>query len=381
MRQSGGTASAILDGVSTLSDLAVLVGVTIVFVAGAALIGYGVARYLARMACVSAAVAALPTGIFAIVLVNGGTAVFYSGRLSVIVPLACLVLAGGGLVAVLVDLRRARTLRPGGDLLAGAIAIGGACALHMWQIRAIFGFGTLATVSWNNDVLSYAYAARHLSDLGAGSAGWIIGYDAGAAARGDVLGAYGLLVPSATLVGDSMRATMPVMCVAVAAISAAVFVLLRQILGGGRVIPLFASLITIVGYPATYDAYQYFLSEKAAIAITLISLAGLIGLRCRVRIVLRQVLAIVAHACLSTGRAASGRCGSCGRGVVCRARHALQRVEDVVSRVVRPLRNGSRARMSGAVLAREDRACPLPSQSCRGMADADVIPSRVTGAA
>ncbi len=278
---------------SGASDLVVFVGVVLVLITVAMLIGYGVSRHVMRLAYDVSLLIALPTGVLVVALIGGGAAVAYGGPLGSALPIVCAALALGGLLTFGVDaVGRRVTLHSG--VVASFCVIFGAAALYAWQMKAVFGFGALATVSWNNDVLSYAYAARHLADFGSGSSGWILGYDAGAAARGDVIGAYGLLVPSASLAGDSMRAALPVMCVTTAAIAAGIFGVVRLSLRGGLFIPGLAALLTVVGYPATYDAYQYFLSEKIAIGVTAVSIAGIMCIRGVVWLALWQAFVTIA---------------------------------------------------------------------------------------
>lgn len=211
-------------------------------------------------------------GCAALVTVTGLTAVYVSRPLGGLIVGEVTVLAALGCAVLIRDIRRGS--RPFQLERIDAIGIA-ACALLIsaWSIRWIFGFGPLSTAAWNNDVLSYAYNARLIQELGLGSHGWIIGFDAGSATRGDVLGAYTALVPFGVLFGDSLHATMPVMSGVTAVIAAGSYVILRRLLGAGRGVAGIGSLVFLVGFPATYDAYQFFFSERLAIAIVIASVA------------------------------------------------------------------------------------------------------------
>jgi hypothetical protein len=144
--------------------------------------------------------------------------------------------------------------------------------ISILNVRTAFGSGPLAVVSWNNDVLSYAYNARHLAELGRGSPGWIAGFDVGAAAKWDVIGAFGLLVPFGYVAGDSLRATLPVMAALTIAVAMAGFLIIRVYFKGPDAVAAIGSLVFAVGFPMSYNAYQYFLAERLAIVVILAAL-------------------------------------------------------------------------------------------------------------
>lgn len=280
---------------TAIADLAAFAGATAGLLLLTMAAGYCAVRHLLRLSASATLASSLPAGVLSFVVIGGGAAIAYRGPLGLAVPLACCLLAAAGAVTAAFDLRRRGVVAfLGANRLGLPVTIVGACALYAWQMRAVFGFGPLATVSWNNDVLAYAYSARHLAELGSGSAGWIIGYDAGAAARGDVIGAYGVVITSGAVLGDPMRSALPLMCVAVAAIAASAFCVVSVLLPRRSGVAALAGLITTAGFAATYDAYQYFLSEKIAISITMVSLAAIAAARGCIRIAVWQALVVAA---------------------------------------------------------------------------------------
>ncbi len=267
-------------GVNAASDATTFVLTTLVFITAAGLAGYGPIRALFGPPTWLSVFASPPLGMVAVVSVCGLTAIYYPYALGVVVPLLCLLLIAIGITVMARDaLRRSHRLRRSSDLWCGLLVLVSAVALGAWQIHAVFGLGPLATVSMNNDLLSYAYMGRHLADFGTGQPGWIVGFDAGSFIRSDVIGAIVILIPTGLLAGDTMHATMPLMSAVTSMVALAGFVLLRQILQRRAFLAATAGVLMVTGYAATYNSYQYFLAEKIGILILLVSATTIIASR------------------------------------------------------------------------------------------------------
>jgi hypothetical protein len=237
-----------------------------------ALVGYFPTRLFAGSATALVALTAIPVGVVMVVAVGGAIVVYFDGPLGVLVPTVFAVLCGAGLAMLLRDIvRKQSPFRPLPEFLTGTAVLLVAIVAAAWQVHAVFGYGPLATVSWNNDVLSYAYMARHIAEFGTSQPGWIQGFNAGPAARSDVPGAFVLLSGLAPIFGDTMRVTLPLMAALTAVVAICGYLLVRGIAGSGRIAAAFIGVTCVVSFPATYDAYQYFLSERLAIVITFAS--------------------------------------------------------------------------------------------------------------
>jgi hypothetical protein len=225
-------------------------------------------RVLTDLRAWAALTAAAPAGVLLVAFVTGLIAVYVKSALGVPLSVATGALAIAGLGLLIRDfLCHRNVVLPARRLLSvGAVVIGGSL-MFAWNARGVFGEGWLAVASWNNDILGYAYAARHLAELGTASPGWIEGYHAGANARADVLGAYAILIPYGQALGDPLRATLPVMGALTLVIAVSGFLVILRMLRASCPVAIVGSLVFMVGFPMSYNAYQYFLSERLSIAV------------------------------------------------------------------------------------------------------------------
>jgi hypothetical protein len=233
-----------------------------------ALVGYFPTRLFAGSATALVALTAIPVGVVVVVAVGGAIVVYFDGPLGVLVPTVFAVLCGAGLAMLLRDIvRKQSPFRPLPEFLTGTAVLLVAIVAAAWQVHAVFGYGPLATVSWNNDILNYAYLARQIAEFGTSQPGWIQGFNAGASARSDVPGAYVLLSGLAPIFGDTMRVTMPLMAAITAVVALCGYLLARIIAGGWHYAAAIIGVTCIVSFPATYNSYQYFLSERLALVV------------------------------------------------------------------------------------------------------------------
>jgi hypothetical protein len=260
-----------------------------------ALVGYLPIRLFAGSATAVVALTAIPVGVVTVVAVGGAIVVYFDGPLGVLVPTVFAVLCGAGLAMLLRDIvRKQSPFRPFPEFLTGTAVLLVAIVAAAWQVHAVFGYGPLATVSWNNDVLSYAYMARHISEFGTSQPGWIQGFNAGPAARSDVPGAFVLLSGLAPIFGDTMRVTLPLMAALTAGVALCGYLLVRGIAGSGRIAAAIVGVTCVMSFSATYDAYQYFLSERLAIVIIFAGVIAATQTRHWVYLVVIQAVVTVA---------------------------------------------------------------------------------------
>lgn len=236
------------------------------------LVGYGPVRAVLPSYDLHVIGLAGCAGCAVLVAITGVTAVYVSRPAGSLIMGEVAALAVLGAIVMVRDARRERAPFRRETVATIGVAVV-AVLVSAWSIRWLFGFGPLATAAWNNDVLSYAFNARLIEEMGLGSEGWIIGFDAGGAARSDVLGAYTALVPFGLLFGDSLHATMPVMAGVTAVTTSGSYGILRRLFRASRGVAAIGCLVFFVSFPATYNSYQYFFSERLAIAIILASVA------------------------------------------------------------------------------------------------------------
>lgn len=159
------------------------------------------------------------------------------------------------------------------SLLAGLVLITSTITYSVYSFRALWGQGYLPAVSWNNDILIYAYHAKYMAVAGSGSQGWIDGFDNWWSLTHDVPGSFSLLVPTGAVLGDELHATMPTLCALVCASVLSAFVLLHFVARVNLLVSALASLIIPVTFSFSYNSYQFFLSERIAICIVLFAIA------------------------------------------------------------------------------------------------------------
>jgi hypothetical protein len=246
---------------------------TILILLGIVVVGYGPVRLLVGRPGYRVLAAAPSVGLLVIVVLGGFTALADSGGIQVpLVTELLLVALASTLIGARDVFRVWRWSAVDWSSLAmrasgAGIVVATSVVWFIYLYRSIWKWGTLPVASMNNDVLSYAYLSRHLATLGLGSPGWIIGYDAGQIARGDVLGAFSTVIAAAFITGDELTATLPLMCGVVIAGSLAVLVAVRTTVPTSRTVPILAALLVQVGFIATYEIFQYFLAERIAVTV------------------------------------------------------------------------------------------------------------------
>ncbi len=281
-----------------IADIALFVAGACFVTAMIGLMGLAITRFLLRCDSAVAIRLCLPIGLAFVVFSGGVLALLVDGgiRSYLIVFWSSFALIGlvqfGALVRELLLQKTTRVL----PIVCGIVVIALSVAVAVNLYREIYGLGPFVVTSRNNDILSYAYLAKQVAVLGLNEPGWIIGFDAGQAARDDVLGAFPILSGSGIVLGDELGATLPTIAGVVSIIAAGAYALLRTF----RRVPVIAaalvSVICVVTYSAAYDMYQYFLAEKIATALVF---AGLLVLRSRVPIMSAIVMqAIIAAALL-----------------------------------------------------------------------------------
>jgi hypothetical protein len=257
-----------------LLNAASFLGVAVLMIAVLAAVGYAPALIVSRDAPVRAALIAPAVGIVVLIVLGGIGALLWNGPLRYLWAGIALSLVGLGAVLGWRTLRRwangprSSPREPRAFLFAGTLML---AMFGFWVIRwyDLWAYGALPAVSWNNDILSYAYMAKVLFESGLSGSGWIIGFDAGAAARGDVLGAYVLLGTAALVTGDPLSATLPTMWAVNVSASLAAFAVMWTLSRGRALVSIVVALLVNVVSISGYQMFQYFLAEKIAIAVAL----------------------------------------------------------------------------------------------------------------